>query len=320
MENEGGTTSRLFPLLSFAALTELTLAILGRSPQHFPMSRFPRSLSAAFLCFPAFSLLAQTPAVTKPPALGDPQLKLEVFAQYPDVETPTTVVGAPDGSVFVGNDPRDSRLSTSSPVCTVVRYSSLGPDRKKTIFAEKLYSPAGMAWHDGWLYILHDPLLTRLKDTKGTGVADVREDLVTDLGQPPHDGLNDHVVSGFTMGMDGYFYISIGDKGVYHARGKDGSEVTLWGGGVVRVRPDGTHLEVYSGGTRNHLEVDLDAMDHAFTLDNTDDGKRVVDAGDESRRERLLRVSFLFQKRPDERSEDGRSAQAAVLAGCAGGE
>ena len=40
-------------------------------------------------------------------------------------------------------------------------------------------------------------------------------------------------ISGFTMGMDGYFYISVGDKGVYHARGKDGSEVTLWGGGVV---------------------------------------------------------------------------------------
>ena len=236
------------------------------------MSLRPLILSLALSPLFALSLSAQTPPATKPPALGDPELKLEVFAQYPDVETPTTVVGAPDGSVFVGNDPRDSRLNTANPVCTVVRFSSLGPDRKKTIFADKLYSPAGMAWYDGWLYILHDPLLTRFKDTKGTGVADVREDLVTDLGQEPHEGLNDHVVSGFTMGMDGYFYISVGDKGVYHAKGKDGSEVTLWGGGVVRVRPDGTHLEVYSGGTRNHLEVDLDAMDHAFTLDNTDDG------------------------------------------------
>jgi len=236
------------------------------------MSRRICSLSVALCSFPALSLLAQTPVALKPPTLGDSALKLEVFATYPDVKTPTTVVGAPDGSVFIGNDPRDSWLNTNNPECTIVRYSNMGPDRKQTVFADKLYSPAGMAWHDGWLYVIHDPLLTRFKDTKGTGVADVREDLVTDLGQAPHEGLNDHVVSGFTMGMDGYFYISVGDKGIYHAKGKDGSEITLWGGGIVRVRPDGTHLEVYSGGTRNHLEVDLDAMDHAFTLDNTDDG------------------------------------------------
>ena len=236
------------------------------------MSLRPLFLSTALWCLPALSIFGQTPAGPKPPILSDPALKLEVFATYPDVETPTTVAAAPDGSVYIGNDPRDSRLNTINPECTVVRYSSMAADRKKTVFADKLYSPAGMAWHDGWLYVIHDPLLTRFKDTKGTGVADVREDLVTDLGQPPHAGLNDHVVSGFTLGMDGYFYISVGDKGVYHAKGRDGSEVTLWGGGIVRVRPDGTHLEVYSGGTRNHLEVDLDAMDHAFTLDNTDDG------------------------------------------------
>ena len=55
------------------------------------MSLRPVFPSLAFLCLPAFSVLAQTPPVSKPTALGDPQLKLEVFAQYPDVETPTTV-------------------------------------------------------------------------------------------------------------------------------------------------------------------------------------------------------------------------------------
>ncbi len=207
-----------------------------------------------------------------PPVLNDPELKLELFASYPEVETPTTVAASPDGAVFVGNDPRDSRLNTKNPECTVVRYSGLGADRKKTVFAEKLYSPAGMLWHDGWLYVAHNPLLTRFKDTTGSGVADIREDIVTDLGQSPSEGLNDHVVSGFTLGMDGFFYISVGDKGVYHAKGKDGSEATLLGGGIVRCRPDGTGLEVYSGGTRNHLEVNLDALDRPFTLDNTDDG------------------------------------------------
>ena len=180
---------------------------------------------------------------------------------------------APDGAVYVGNDMRDERLSTDQPACTITRFSSTGPDRKRTVFADKLYSPAGSLWYDGWLYVIHDPLMSRFKDTKGDGVADVREDLITDLGIKPNAGLNDHVVSGFTLGMDGWFYISVGDRGIFEAKSaKDGSMVTLQGGGIVRCRPDGSQLEIYSGGTRNHLEVDLDAFDRAFTSDNTDDG------------------------------------------------
>ncbi len=235
--------------------------------------RPPSTALGLLLLAGAISLHAQTPPAAPPPLpplLGDTALKVEVFASFPNVETPTTVAAAPDGSVYVGNDPRDSRLNTKAPECTITRFSADG--KKQTVFAKELYSPAGSLWHDGWLYVAHNPLLSRFKDTNGDGVADVREDIVTQLGPPPHEGLNDHVVSGFTLGMDGFFYISVGDKGVYHATGKDGSEATLQGGGIVRCRPDGTGLEVYSGGTRNHLEVDLDAMDHAFTLDNTDDG------------------------------------------------
>jgi putative membrane-bound dehydrogenase-like protein len=217
---------------------------------------------------------AQTPPVVpKPLLVSDPALRVDLFATVPDVEACTTVCAAPDGAVYVGNDTRDERLNTDQPVCTIVKYSGTGPDRRRTVFADKLYSPAGSLWYDGWLYVMHDPLLTRFKDTKGDGVADVREDLITNLGIVPNAGLNDHVVSGFTLGMDGWLYISVGDRGIFEAKStKDGSTVTLQGGGIVRCRPDGSHLEIYSGGTRNHLEVDLDAFDRAFTSDNTDDG------------------------------------------------
>jgi putative membrane-bound dehydrogenase-like protein len=233
--------------------------------------------------------MAQGPAAPKPPIVNDPALKIELVASYPEVEACTTVCGAPDGSIYVGNDPRDGRLSTSQPVNTIIRlgpYESpdliVNPDgklappvfhRKRTVFADKLYSPAGSAWHDGYLYVLHDPLLTRFKDTDGDGIADVREDLVTNLGIPPNEGLNDHVVSGFTLGMDGFFYISVGDRGIFEAKSeKDGSTITMRGGGIVRCRTDGTQLEIFSTGSRNHLQVNLDAEDNAFTRDNTDDG------------------------------------------------
>ncbi|MEP6672722.1 MAG: PVC-type heme-binding CxxCH protein [Chthoniobacter sp.] len=237
----------------------------------------PQPLRNSLLLLLGVSILplaAQTlPTAPKPLLVSDPALRVDVFATGADVEACTTVCGAPDGSVYVGNDLRDERLSTDQPACSIVRFSGTGTDRKRTVFADKIYSPAGSLWHDGWLYVIHDPLLTRFKDTDGDGVADVREDLITNLGIVPNAGLNDHVVSGFTLGMDGWFYLSVGDRGIFEAKSaKDGSMVTLQGGGIVRCRPDGSQLEIYSGGTRNHLEVDLDAFDRPFTRDNTDDG------------------------------------------------
>jgi len=258
----------------------------------------PRSLRVPLLlCASAVSSLAQAPAAPKPPIVNDPALRIELLATVPEIEAPTTVCGAPDGSIYVGNDPRDGRLSNKEPVNTIVRFSAVTTgstggtgkeetdssnprepraprgSRKRTVFADKIYSPAGSAWHDGWLYVIHDPLMTRFKDTDGDGVADVREDLVTNLGIPPNEGLNDHVVSGFTLGMDGFWYISVGDRGIFQAKSvKDGSTITMQGGGIARCRTDGTQLEVFSTGTRNHLQVNLDAEDNAFTRDNTDDG------------------------------------------------
>ena len=45
------------------------------------------------------------------------------------------------------------------------------------------------------------------------------------------------------MGIDGWLYIAVGDFGMTNARAADGSTYTLHGGGVVRVRPDGSELE-----------------------------------------------------------------------------
>src|SRR5262245_8526099 len=229
-----------------------------------------------FLAFVAAAVpvLGQTPSTPIPPIVNDPALKIELIATVPEVEACTTVCGDPQGAIYVGSDPRDGRLNTGDPVCNIIRYSGTGPDRKHTVFADKLYSPAGSAWFDGWLYVIHDPFMTRFKDTDGDGVADVREDLITNLGVMPQDtGLNDHCASGFTLGMDGCWYVSIGDRGTYQTKSvKDGTTVSLQGGGIIRCGTDGTHLEIFSSGTRNHLQVNLDAEDNAFTRDNTDDG------------------------------------------------
>ena len=48
---------------------------------------------------------------------------------------------------------------------------------------------------------------------------------------------------------------------------------TLWGGGVVRVRPDGSEMEPYSLYTRNICDIAITPTLDMFSRDNTNDGK-----------------------------------------------
>jgi putative membrane-bound dehydrogenase-like protein len=193
-----------------------------------------------------------------------------LVASVPAVEFPCQVATAPDGALFVAEDPMD-QVGPYEAFDGRIRLFREG--REPVLFAEGFRAIQGMAWRDGALYVCHMPFLTVVRDTDGDDRADTKDDLFKDLGPTDNKGLNDHIVSGIQFGMDGWLYISVGDKGVPGAtRPEDGRKVQLKGGGVLRCRPDGTELEVFSSGTRNHLEANLDAADHLFTYDNTDDG------------------------------------------------
>jgi putative membrane-bound dehydrogenase-like protein len=192
-------------------------------------------------------------------------------AAVPAVQYPCQVATAPDGSLFVAEDPMDQVGPADKPIDRILLFRD---GRDPVVFAEKLNAAFGMAWRDGALYVMNMPHLTVLRDTDGDGKSDRREELFTDLGVPAGQPnmFNDHIVSGLQFGVDGYLYIAVGDKGVPKATGRDGRTATVRGGGVLRCRPDGTGLEVFTTGTRNHLEPNLDARDNLFTYDNTDDG------------------------------------------------
>ena len=159
--------------------------------------------------------------------------------QAPAIQYPTAIVVAPDGTIFLGQDPMNMPGPVNSPVDSVLM---IRPDGSTHVFAAKLQSVMGLEWVDGTLYVVHAPFLSSFRDTDGDGVADQRVDLVTGLGPkiPGLNGLNDHIASGIRLGMDGFLYISVGDKGIPQARGTDGKTISLSTGGVVRVRPDGT--------------------------------------------------------------------------------
>jgi putative membrane-bound dehydrogenase-like protein len=196
---------------------------------------------------------------------------IRLVAAVPAVQYPCQVATAPDGSLFVAEDPMDQVGPADKAIDRILLFRE---GKEPVVFADKLFAVFGMVWHNGALYVMNMPHLTMLRDRDGDGKADERKELFTNLGVPagsPND-FNDHIVSGLKIGIDGYLYISVGDKGVPKATGPDGRTAQVAGGGTLRCRLDGTGLEVFTTGTRNHLEPNLDDRDNLFTYDNTDDG------------------------------------------------
>ena len=197
--------------------------------------------------------------------------KLDILAEKPAIHHPSVVFPAPDGRIFLAEDPMDQKGSSKDPTDRIL---VIHPDGKITIFAEGLYAVFGLQYIDGKLYVHHTPKLSVFTDKDSVGVD--RKDLIDSDNPSPNvdgHGFNDHIPSNIRLGMDGYLYVSTGDKGIYNAESKiDHTKATIHGGGIMRLRPDGTDVQVYSTGTRNHLDMAVNSEDELFTYDNTDDG------------------------------------------------
>ncbi len=196
-----------------------------------------------------------------------------LFARPPDVRYPTCLAAAPTGEVFVGVNENGS-LDAKPGRGRVVRCIDEDDDGKAdrfNVFAA-MDSPRGLVWDAGTLYVLHPPDLTAYHDDNGDGKADRSETLVKGLGFDLKFRGADHTTNGIRLGIDGYLYVAVGDYGFIKAVGKDGATLSYRGGGVVRVRTDGTGLEPVSRGQRNIYDVAIDPYMNLFTRDNTNDG------------------------------------------------
>src|SRR6266568_1811699 len=196
-----------------------------------------------------------------------PNWRLELVAAAPAVKHPSVVCAAPDGRVFVAEDPMDI---TAPADAMLGRILCLHPDGHWTVFATNLHAVFGLQYLEGKLYVLHNPKFTVFTDDHGRGQD--RVDLIEQTNPNPWAlDWNDHIPANFRLAMDGHFYVAIGDKGLYQCQGRDGSKVNLHGGGILRLRPDGTELDIYCAGVRNILDVALNDEDELFTYDNTDE-------------------------------------------------
>jgi len=151
---------------------------------------------------------------------------------------------------------------------------------KSTIFAGGFNNPldglcAGVLARDGEVFVTNIPSLYKLKDTKGTGVADVKEELLTGFGV--NIAFYGHDLHGLIFGPDGKLYFSVGDRG-FNVTSKEGKRfVGPRNGAVFRCEPDGTQLEVVHRGLRNPQELAFDEHGNLFADDNN------CDKGDHAR-------------------------------------
>ncbi len=199
--------------------------------------------------------------------------EVTVFASPPAVNYPVFVASDVDGTLYVSSDGNGS-LGRDPQRGRVIRLRDLDGDGRADetkVFCE-IDAPRGLVWDHDRLYLMHPPHLSAFIDHDGDGVADEQKTLVKNLAFDYDKRPADHTTNGVSLGVDGWLYIAGGDFGFIDAEGTDGRMLTHRGGGVIRVRPDGTGLEVYSTGTRNILEVAISPSMDMFARDNTNDG------------------------------------------------
>src|SRR5258708_24804765 len=122
--------------------------------------RFSCRPSACFLVLALTSLNAW--AADTPKTL--PNWRLELVAAAPAIKHPSVVCAAPDGRVFVAEDPMDI---TAPADAMLGRILCLHPDGHWTVFATNLHAAFGLQFLEGKLYVLHNPKFTRFTDHHG---------------------------------------------------------------------------------------------------------------------------------------------------------
>jgi putative membrane-bound dehydrogenase-like protein len=122
---------------------------------------------------------------------------------------------------------------------------------RSSVFADRLTYPQGVLWYQGAIFTASPPSLWRLEDSDGDGVADRRRELVTGF---PFTGIADDL-HGPCLGPDGRIYWGVG-RFPYAIR-KPGGPLIREGSSplIMRCRPDGEEIEVFSAAMGNPVEV-----------------------------------------------------------------
>lgn len=202
------------------------------------------------------------------------EFDVTVFSSWQAANYPVYVAASPSGDLYVASDGNGS-LGRDPGRGRVMRLRDTDNDGRAdqvTEFIKDIDSPRGLIWDHDRLYVLHPPNISVYFDKNHDGVAEESKTLIEGIAFGFKDRPADHTTNGIDIGIDGWIYIAGGDFGFMNAKGTDGTELQHRGGGVIRFRPDGSGLELFSTGTRNILGTPISPTLDIFARDNTNDG------------------------------------------------
>ena len=255
-------------------LTAIKIVFLGSSTGVWGSIWEVEAYESALPPLPEGIANANRPGATLSDIQIDSEFDVKLFAEPPLVNYPVCLTTGANGELFVGIDEQGS-LGREKGFGRIVKCVDRDGDGKADdirTFAT-VDHPRGLVYDNGSLWVLHPPYLTLYRDEDLDGQADSSKVLIEGIStEAVNQRGADHTTNGIRMGIDGWIYIAVGDFGFSKAVGADGRVLSRRGGGVVRIRPDGTDMEIYAWGLRNILDVCIDPNMDMFTRDNTNDG------------------------------------------------
>lgn len=145
-------------------------------------------------------------------ALALPEgFEINTYAEPFEVDYPTALTAAGDGTVYVSVDHNGSlgKLPEMGKVVACRDTDGDGKADKFVDFVQSVDSPRGGHFVGDILYLIHPPFLSSFRDTPGDGVADEHKVLLENIGFGlRHPRGSDHTTNGCRMGIDGGLYIA----------------------------------------------------------------------------------------------------------------
>lgn len=231
------------------------------------------------------------------PTSTDPRIQIELFAENPQIVTPTGIDVDECGRVWAIESnthfpPAGYQRADSDRILVLSDTDGDGKADEIIRFADGLTYTMSVAVKPTWLkdlegdtgkgkicrsnqvYVATRNEVFLMTDDDGDLKADRKQSLlkVETPGSYPHNGL-----AGFAFDAAGWMYIGFGENlgAEYTITGADGTAFSGGGegGNVYRCRPDGTELKLWATGFWNPHASCVDAFGHLFTVDNDPDSR-----------------------------------------------
>jgi glucose/arabinose dehydrogenase len=201
----------------------------------------------------ALTLLVASAAAAAPPkpATEDDYYKILTFTPPPsEVLEAGAIEVMPDGKVAVGTRRGEVWMIDNA-------YTDNPQEARFTRFAHGLHEVLGLAQKDGWLYVVHRPDISRIKDTNGDGKADRFE--VVNEGWEISGDYHEYAF-GSKFDRHGDMYITLCLTGSFTSDSK-------FRGWAMKMTPDGK-IVPFASGVRSPGGVGFNADGDVFYTDN----------------------------------------------------